>query len=976
MVNNSDTKVSYKGNGQTTVFPFFFPFIQRDYIKVAIYDSLTDETKTIDSDYYVDTIANAVIYPGYEPGQEPAESLRPPILPATSTITIYRQTDVDQLTDLGEKYPLKDIENMADKLTEIIQEQAETLGRAVKVPVGDHKTPEEKLTDLQNYVSDAANSAKNAATSEASAQRAAEAAATSEANAAESERIAGGYADTATAAAGRAEDSAISARAYNAPDYDNAKTYQAGDVVTYTDGNSYRALQETTGNEPPNIIYWQKVTDYVGDNFFEVDEYGYIVPMDRPSHSRYWRVDQNGYIVPIEGGDGGYRPDTISLSAEYLNVTNEGYVKHLLADDINAQEVDADEMTAEVAAFNTLTANAVNAGTVTANDIIAKEPIVDVRAFGAKGDGITDDTAAFQAAVATLVDNSKLLIPAGFTFYIKATNQNVIQRIDTHNHSLFLIEGKSNVTITGNGKIIFDSVAEWYSPTVQNAVYLFTFKDCQGCAVKNTHISGNVWFHSDKTEPLNKSSLEAVYFYHCDNSLMTDNIMTHLDGFFTVSGQAANRQDVSTNELTRRTIIANNIFDYFGKNSTFGAAATDLLIVNNVFHNCMCSVKLSQYGKLGEKEYENKSGKTIFSNNVITWDSDFELPILWWDTNYSQDLVGVMIQAANHHVIISNNIIDMSGYSGTLNPHTDSCCISVLKHTSDFTIYKPKNLQIKNNMLISSKQYGRSILIESSYYSLDVMGNSCDGDIIIVSNDVPSEKVDYYKIDGNTLTRTTVENKVPSVTIQKCNCESITISNNTFTKGQYTVYDDYSIIALNEIHVDKLIISDNDMAEGGIGTYNLAESNIGELYVKNNLLGRITLKNSGSTYVVTNNVFRNNTMAIELTINDSVNNAISIISENTFLGTQNNAQSGNYLKLNKGRLRFDNNSYNPKNPINAIQLGNDVFVVSGNLLGNGAPNINAQYGTTYIDYGTGQDACYLKTTVNGTSGWKKIATTS
>ena len=68
MVNNSDTKVSYKGNGQTTVFPFSFPFIQRDYIKVAIYDSLTDETKTIDSDYYVDTVANAVIYPGYELG--------------------------------------------------------------------------------------------------------------------------------------------------------------------------------------------------------------------------------------------------------------------------------------------------------------------------------------------------------------------------------------------------------------------------------------------------------------------------------------------------------------------------------------------------------------------------------------------------------------------------------------------------------------------------------------------------------------------------------------------------------------------------------------------------------------------------------------------------------------------------------------------------------------------------------------------
>lgn len=299
MVNNSDTKVSYRGNGQTTVFPFSFPFIQRDYIKVAIYDSLTDETKTIDSDYYVDTVANTVIYPGYEPGQEPAEALRPPILPATSTITIYRQTDVDQLTDLGEKYPLKDIENMSDKLTEIIQELLENFTRTLMVPVGSPKTAEELLEELKDYVHQTAASATEAATSEASAQRAAENA-TGAANVAiDAAEEAEGWASTASTNAAKAEQAAVSAQAYSAPAWESDKEYTAGDVVTYIDGSSYRAIADNTGIIPTNTTYWTKVTSYVGDDFWIMDAMGYIVPNSNPTYSGRWAIDDDGYIVPI-----------------------------------------------------------------------------------------------------------------------------------------------------------------------------------------------------------------------------------------------------------------------------------------------------------------------------------------------------------------------------------------------------------------------------------------------------------------------------------------------------------------------------------------------------------------------------------------------------------------------------------------------------------------------------------------------------
>jgi len=45
------------------------------------------------------------------------------------------------------------------------------------------------------------------------------------------------------------------------PEYDAAEPYAAGDLVTYN-GGLYRALQATTGNQPNDTAYWEKVGDY------------------------------------------------------------------------------------------------------------------------------------------------------------------------------------------------------------------------------------------------------------------------------------------------------------------------------------------------------------------------------------------------------------------------------------------------------------------------------------------------------------------------------------------------------------------------------------------------------------------------------------------------------------------------------------------------------------------------------------------
>ena len=100
----------------------------------------------------------------------------------------------------------------------------------------------------------------------------------------EKAREAGNYSATAYAA---------SAKAWNA-----ANTYNYPDVVAYTDGNTYRCIGTTVKGEiPSSSAYWVKVT-LDGENFFEIDEVGNLMPTISPTYSSRFELDSNGDIMP------------------------------------------------------------------------------------------------------------------------------------------------------------------------------------------------------------------------------------------------------------------------------------------------------------------------------------------------------------------------------------------------------------------------------------------------------------------------------------------------------------------------------------------------------------------------------------------------------------------------------------------------------------------------------------------------------
>ena len=308
MIENRKTAVTYQGDGNTSVFPFSFDISSVDTIRVAIYDMATEATTEITRDYFVDASAKVVHYPGYAPGQAPAAAAQPPKLPRGKNITIYRVTPIDQLTDLGNKYPLPYIETMADKLTAILQEHDEMFGRTVTLPAGDPKTPEQRLTDLQAYVLDAKNaasaadqSARSAGDSKAfvasSASSAAQSAAASEASRQASATIETSITNMQTNV--RTMETHVEAARQHIDGVEVEVTQHASAA-----GEAARNAKES---EVPAKGYakstWDAlsgVVNSVGGGMFEYDEEGNVMPKETPADDVCYEFDENGDIMPKE----------------------------------------------------------------------------------------------------------------------------------------------------------------------------------------------------------------------------------------------------------------------------------------------------------------------------------------------------------------------------------------------------------------------------------------------------------------------------------------------------------------------------------------------------------------------------------------------------------------------------------------------------------------------------------------------------
>lgn len=140
-ISTTESKISYNGNGTTTVFAFPYPFFQdSDLVVIRVAANGTETTLALNTDYTV-TGENT----------DNDGSVTCTTAPVSgSRLVIYRQIALTQETDYisGDAFPAETHERALDRLTLISQQLQEELDRSAKLPVTSTADAEALVDDI------------------------------------------------------------------------------------------------------------------------------------------------------------------------------------------------------------------------------------------------------------------------------------------------------------------------------------------------------------------------------------------------------------------------------------------------------------------------------------------------------------------------------------------------------------------------------------------------------------------------------------------------------------------------------------------------------------------------------------------------------------------------------------------------------------------------------------------------------------
>jgi hypothetical protein len=137
-VSSDLNRISYTGNGTTTVFPVNYYFLEDSHLQVVLITAAGVETiQTLTTNY---TVTGA----GNEAGGSVTMLVAPPV---GTTLVIQREVPATQETDYlaNDPFPAESHERALDKLTMLVQQNERELDRALKIPLASVPTTSTEL---------------------------------------------------------------------------------------------------------------------------------------------------------------------------------------------------------------------------------------------------------------------------------------------------------------------------------------------------------------------------------------------------------------------------------------------------------------------------------------------------------------------------------------------------------------------------------------------------------------------------------------------------------------------------------------------------------------------------------------------------------------------------------------------------------------------------------------------------------------
>ena len=351
---------------------------------------------------------------------------------------------------------------------------------------------------------------------------------------------------------------------------------------------------------------------------------------------------------------------------------------------------------------------------------------VNVRDFGAKGNGLADDSPAFDRAIEALpASGGTVLVPAG-TYLLKPRFLSPVR-------PLSLIE-KSNIAIVGQG--MDSTILKMVNGSYPGSTFMIVIMKSSGIQIKDLTFDMNrdgSWYGDEQSHIARVESSQDVRFSNVR--------FTHSPGDgikFIGLGELGNpwndgawvensvffdlwRNGISIQRGVRNLNIRSNRFERVSQQSIsseptgFDGAATDILIENNVIHHFSgsYSVALSGGGSLDPMK------RLTFRNNTVDNGAVF---FLWVD---GIQVVGNTLRGGQKHAAL--RLQDISGgvvANNSVTGHEDGAS-AVLQLLNDGRRLS-HDVTVRDNR-VDARAGGTGIQVKDALGQITVAGNELLG---------------------------------------------------------------------------------------------------------------------------------------------------------------------------------------------------------------------------------------------------------